>query len=169
MNFVTSLAGFLCLGVAAWRRMRITTAIGLPTSAPTTVTIGRSRRRTRLPISLPLRTLSAPWTSSAEGLRRVGSGGDLQIAYRAAVNHKKEFNGVGSGPRWRGLRQVNTSTIEMGKLIVELFDPARNQLVWRGDAEKTLDIKKNPDKNSRNLHKAVAKLFKNYPPGHAQE
>ena len=36
---------------------------------------------------------------------------------------------------------------------------------WRGDAEKTLDIKKDPDKSYRNLQKAMAKLFKNYPPG----
>ena len=58
-----------------------------------------------------------------------------------------------------------TSTIENGTLTVGLFDPATKQLVWRGSAAKTLDIKKDPDKNYRNLEKAMAKLFKNYPPG----
>ena len=58
-----------------------------------------------------------------------------------------------------------TSTIEIGTLTIGLFDPATKQLVWRGSASKTLDIKKDPDKNYRNLEKAMAKLFKNYPPG----
>ena len=57
-----------------------------------------------------------------------------------------------------------TSTIPVGTLLIDLYDPARKQLVWRGDGTKTIDIKKNPDKNYRNLQKAVAKLFKNYPP-----
>ena len=38
-------------------------------------------------------------------------------------------------------------------------------LVWRGVASKTLDLSTDPDKNYRTLEKAVAKLFKNYPPG----
>jgi hypothetical protein len=38
------------------------------------------------------------------------------------------------------------------------------QLIWRGDANKTIDLKKNPTKNYKPLQKAVAKLFKNYPP-----
>ena len=44
--------------------------------------------------------------------------------------------------------------------MIGLFDPASKQLVWRGSASKTLDIKKDPDKNYRNLEKAMAKLFK---------
>jgi hypothetical protein len=43
------------------------------------------------------------------------------------------------------------------------MNPARKQLVWRGDATKTIDLKKNPDKNHQNLQRAMAKLFKNYP------
>jgi hypothetical protein len=36
--------------------------------------------------------------------------------------------------------------------------------VWRGSASKTLNISKDPDKNYRTLEKAMAKLFRNYPP-----
>ena len=57
-----------------------------------------------------------------------------------------------------------TSTIPVGMLLVDLFDPAKKQLIWRGDASKTLDLKKDPDKNYKNLQKAMTKLFKNYPP-----
>jgi hypothetical protein len=36
--------------------------------------------------------------------------------------------------------------------------------VWRGVAGKTLDPKAKPDKQQKNLDKAVAKMLKNYPP-----
>jgi len=49
-------------------------------------------------------------------------------------------------------------------LLVDLYDQAKKQLVWRGDATKSIDLKKDPDKNYKNLQKAMAKLFKNYPP-----
>jgi hypothetical protein len=99
-----------------------------------------------------------------KGLRRVETGGDLQVRYQGSISQEKQFDGFGSGPRWWGNTRVTSSTIEVGKLVIELFDPATRQLVWRGSAAKTLDIKKDPDKNYRNLEKAMAKLFKNYPP-----
>lgn len=104
---------------------------------------------------------------AVKGLRRVETGGDLQVSYQAAVEHEKQFDGFGTGPRWYGNTHVSSSTIEIGKLVVNIVDPAKQQLVWRGAAEKTLDIKKDPEKNYRNLQKAMAKLFKNYPPGSA--
>ena len=101
---------------------------------------------------------------AGKGLRRVDGAGDLQIAYQAALNHEKQFDGWGAGPRWWGNARVTSSTIDIGKLVVNLYDPARKQLVWSGAAEKTLDIKKDPDKNFRTLERAMTKLFKNYPP-----
>lgn len=100
----------------------------------------------------------------SKGLQRVENGGDLQISYQAAIDQEKQFDGFGSGPRFWGTTHVTSSTIEIGKLVVDFFDPAKNQLVWRGAASKTLDIKKDPDKNYKNLEKAMAKLFKNFPP-----
>lgn len=58
-----------------------------------------------------------------------------------------------------------TSTIYTGQLAVDMYDSANHSLVWRGVASKTLDQKAKPDKQEKNLNKAVAKLFKNYPPG----
>ena len=112
---------------------------------------------------------------AGKGLRRVESGGDLLIGYQAAISQEKQFDGIGTGwgggpgfGPWGGGwgdNRVTSSTIDIGKLTVGLFDPATKQLVWRGAASKTLDIKKDPDKNYRNLERAMAKLFRNYPPG----
>lgn len=113
---------------------------------------------------------------AGKGLRRVESGDDLLVGYQASISQEKQIDGFGSGfggwggwggPWGGGLSDIHatTSTIDIGKLGVGLFDPAKKQLVWRGSASKALDIKKDPNKNYSNLEKAMAKLFKNYPPG----
>jgi len=107
-----------------------------------------------------------------KGLTRVESGGDLHVGYQAAISQEKQFDSLGwGGPLRLGPwdTRVTSSTIEVGKLVIGMFDPASKQLVWRGSASKTLDIKSNPDKNFRNLEKALAKLFKNYPPPRARD
>jgi hypothetical protein len=108
---------------------------------------------------------------AGKGLRRVESGGDLLAGYQTAISQEKQYDSLGwGGPHawgpfgnW-GNNRVTSSTIDVGKLVIGLFDPVSKQLVWRGAASKTLDINKDPDKNYRNLEKAMAKLFKNYPP-----
>jgi len=106
---------------------------------------------------------------AGKGLRRVDSGGDLVVGYQTAITHEKEFNafGGGWGPGFWGRypSQVTTSTIDTGKLDIGLYDPNTKQLVWRGSAAKTLNLSRDPDKNYRALEKAMAKLFRNYPPG----
>ena len=103
-----------------------------------------------------------------KGLTRVEKNGDIQVTYHAAVREEKSVNLSGSG--WRnygtldGSLQGQTNTVPIGTLVVDMYDPARKQLIWRGDASKTIDIKKDPNKNYKNLQKAMAKLFKNYPP-----
>ncbi len=57
-----------------------------------------------------------------------------------------------------------TSTIYVGQLAVDFYDSKNHDLVWRGIASKTLDPKAKPEKQQKNLAKAVAKLLKNYPP-----
>jgi hypothetical protein len=110
-----------------------------------------------------------------KGLTKVEKGGDLLVGYQAHVREEKSINLWGSGtnglwgggPYWGGgfsSVQGQTSTIPIGTLEVGLYDPARKQLIWRGDASKTVELKKDPNKNYGNLQKAVVKLLKNYPP-----
>ncbi len=57
-----------------------------------------------------------------------------------------------------------TSTIHIGQLSLDMYSPGDKKLVWRGAVSKTLDPKAKPDKQQKNLGKAVAKLLKNFPP-----
>ena len=106
-----------------------------------------------------------------KGLIKVDKNADLQVGYHAAIRQEQSLNVSGMGwggrgwdGRWDGSMQGQTSSVPIGTIVVDLYDPAQKQLIWRGDATKTIDLKKDPDKNYRNLQKAMAKLFKNYPP-----
>ena len=106
-----------------------------------------------------------------KGLTKVENNADLYVGYQVVINLEKSVSIWGDGPGWwdgpwGGTRsmQGQTSTIPVGILVMDLYDVARKQLVWRGDAIKTIDLKKEPEKNYRNLQKVMAKLFKNYPP-----
>ena len=106
-----------------------------------------------------------------KGLTRAEKDADLYLGYQAVINLEKSVNLWGTGDGFGGWggwasRTVHgeTSTIPVGILVVDLYDPGRKHLIWRGDASKTIDLKKDPDKNYKNLQKAMAKLFRNYPP-----
>lgn len=115
-----------------------------------------------------------------KGLSKVDAdNADLYIGYQAAVSQEKEFTsfssdwGYGGGwyrGGWYGgvggmsTTYGQTSTIYVGQLALDMYDSAHHDLVWRGVASKTLDPKAKPDKQAKNLNKAVGKLLKNYPP-----
>jgi hypothetical protein len=106
-----------------------------------------------------------------KGLTKVEKNADLQVSYHAAIRQEQSLYlsgmglaGRGYGGMWDGSVQGQTSSVPVGTIVVDLYDPAQKQLIWRGDATKTIDLKKDPDKNYKNLQNAMAKLFKNYPP-----
>ena len=115
---------------------------------------------------------------ATKGLTKVeGDDANLYIGYQPAVGEEKQFNsystGYGYGPGWGGgwyggmgttTTTGTTSTIYKGQLDLDMYDSAGHDLVWRGVVSKTIDPKAKPEKQQKNLAKAVKKLLKNYPP-----
>jgi uncharacterized protein DUF4136 len=102
---------------------------------------------------------------------------DLYIGMQTAIGTEKQFNsystGWGAGPGWGGgwyggmgstTTTGSTSTIYIGQLALDMYDSKNKDLVWRGVASKTINPKAKPEKQEKNINKAVAKLLKNYPP-----
>ena len=101
---------------------------------------------------------------------------DLYVGYQSAISTEKEYTsydtGWGYGPGWGGgwygggggITTGTTSTIYVGQIAVDMYQAGQKQLVWRGVASKTIDAKAKPEKQQKNLTKAMTKLFKNYPP-----
>ena len=105
---------------------------------------------------------------SAKGLTLTDSDkADLYVAYQTSVAQQQQWNAYGMGGGWRfggGMATATSSTIDVGTLVVDMYDPSTKQLVWTGRATKTLNPSSNQEKNQKNLNKAMAKLLKNYPP-----
>jgi Domain of unknown function (DUF4136) len=118
---------------------------------------------------------------ATKGLQKVDSdSADLYIDIQTAIDTEKQYtsfnSGWGYGPGWGGgwygygggmastTTTGSTSTIYIGQLAVDMYDSAKKELVWRGVASKTIDPKAKPEKQQKNITKAVDKLLKNYPP-----
>jgi hypothetical protein len=104
---------------------------------------------------------------TSKGLvRATGDNADLLVGYQIAVNQEKQWNayGMGGGVRFGGMGTATQSTINIGTMVLDMYDPASKQLVWTGNATKAIDPSSNQEKNQKNLNKAMAKLLKNYPP-----
>jgi len=104
---------------------------------------------------------------AAKGFTKTdGDKADLYVGYQIAVDQEKQWNayGMGGGVRWGGMGSATSSTINVGTLVVDMYDPATKQLVWTGNATKTIDPSSNQEKNQKNLNKAMEKLLKDFPP-----
>ncbi|MGA8306254.1 MAG: DUF4136 domain-containing protein [Candidatus Acidiferrales bacterium] len=104
----------------------------------------------------------------AKGLTKTNSDkADLYIDYQVSVNQQKQWNAYGTGMGFRfggGMATATSSTIDIGTLVLDMYDPASKQLVWSGRATKTIDPNNSQEKKQKNLDKAMQKLLKNYPP-----
>ena len=117
---------------------------------------------------------------ATKGLTKVDDDkADLFVGYQAGVGQEKEFTsyssdwGYGGGwyrGGWYGggtgmsTTHGQTSTIYTGQLALDMYDSANHDLVWRGVGSKSIDVKAKPEKQQKNLNKAVTKILKNYPP-----
>jgi len=104
---------------------------------------------------------------SMKGLTQTAAdNADLYVTYQVAVNQQTQWNtyDTGGGWYWGGMVTTTSSTINVGTLVLDIYDAAAKKLIWRGDATKTLNPSKDPQKNQQRLQKAMAKLLKNYPP-----
>jgi len=104
---------------------------------------------------------------------------DLVVTYQAAITQEKQWNSFSTGDnmwgygRWGGwggygggmsTTTTTSETIHIGTLDVDIYDAAAKNQIWKGQASKTLGSGKDPAKVNKNLNKAMAKLFKKYPP-----
>jgi hypothetical protein len=116
---------------------------------------------------------------ATKGLTKVTEdSANLYIGYQAGIGQEKQYTSYSSdwgyGPGWygggwyggpsMGTTTGQTSTIYVGQLALDMYDSANKDLAWRGVASKTIDTKAKPEKQQKNLAKAVKKLLKNYPP-----
>lgn len=114
---------------------------------------------------------------AAKGWQKVDDNPDVAVIYSASTSTETQINTFDSGGPWGGYRWgwggygggygggMSTTTVQnirVGELIVDMADLKSKEFIWRGTASDTLSDK--PEKNQKKLDKALAKMFKNFPP-----
>jgi len=103
---------------------------------------------------------------------------DLYIAYQLAISTEKQVDtfstGYGYGGGWGRYRgyggmgtttgTATTSTLYIGSLQLDFYEVPNKKTVFRAVGSKTIDQKAKPDKQQKNLTKAIQKMLKEYPP-----
>lgn len=112
---------------------------------------------------------------TAKGLSQAPSDGDLSVRahVRMRVDTKVDVWNTGGwgygyyGRGWGGPygnTYVDVRNVPVGTLVVDLVDRARNEAVWRGIAEGTVDQNATPQESEQRINEAVARMFSHFPP-----
>lgn len=117
----------------------------------------------------------------SRGLTFVKEGGDLVVTLFIVVEQKTQttantttmggyggyyggYYGYGPGYGWGpsySTTTVSTYDYAVGTLVCDVYDKAKQQLIWEGIASKTID--ENPQTRDKNIPKVIAWLMKKYP------
>jgi hypothetical protein len=121
-----------------------------------------------------------------KGFLRVDQGAELLIAYQMSDRREKEIRmneaaSIGGyGPGWEyeasygyahgfsficssAMSTTTSSTIQIGALVLDVYDGIYGDLVWRGEVTKALSVGDDAGRRKQDLFKAVAKLLKAFP------
>ena len=107
---------------------------------------------------------------AAKGFTKAaGDTADLAIGYQVALTQQQQWNtystgGYGARRYGGGMGTATSTTINIGTVALDMYDASAKELVWKGQASKTVSNEKDPEKRQKNIDKAMAKLLKDFPP-----
>jgi hypothetical protein len=98
---------------------------------------------------------------------------DLIVTYQIAIMDDMEWSAGHSNIPWQGMVGApglqggpvgGSNAIKKGSFILDFYDVKQKRQVWQAHATKTLANTTDFRKREKNTQKAMAKIFKNYPP-----
>ena len=97
----------------------------------------------------------------ANGFRMETDKADFVIAYYVTTKNKLSVQDYGYGPpRWFGSRNIRVDQYSEGTLMVDFIDTRTNQVIWRGRASGTIEMKGVDKKISKSTEKLVKQFVK---------
>jgi Domain of unknown function (DUF4136) len=87
---------------------------------------------------------------------------DLIVVGSGGMKTQTSYNAWGMRGIGGGMGGITPEQNVIGTLIVDLYDTKAKEMVWRGVAQGALN-ETNSQKNMKQVDKAVAKMFKNFP------
>ena len=112
----------------------------------------------------------------AKGMQKATSGQpDVFVGYQIALDDRIDYETIntywGSGWGYRGVYSgVGTSRTSareytLGTLVIDMFDAARRELVWRGAGEGRVNAAQDPQERQERINEAVTKIMEDFPVG----
>jgi hypothetical protein len=105
---------------------------------------------------------------TSKGLTRTeADNASLYVSFQIATHQQEKLNWYNWGGGWGwggGMGQATTSTVDVGTLAIDFYDPSTKLMIWRGIGTKTLDPSGHAEKNMERINKAVDKILKHFPP-----
>lgn len=103
------------------------------------------------------------------GLKKAtGETADLTVDYQLAASEAQVWqtyeDWTATGLMDQRLPQRKRVTIEVGTLVLDMYDTAKKELVWSGQANKTIDPKSSERNKKRAFDRAAQMLLEKYPP-----
>lgn len=110
---------------------------------------------------------------TASGLTEVESNPDVYVSYYGRVDEQvvemTTFTGYNTqGIRWHRHPDdpqwvTTTTTHRTGTLLIDIWEAAQKQLVWRGTVSDA--VSKDPERNNARIDGGIAEAFESFPPG----
>lgn len=105
---------------------------------------------------------------AAKGLVKTDGPADLNVDYQVALSKVQAwqtYEDWGSAALLDGrIPQRRKVILDVGTLVLDLYDAAAKALVWTSSAEKTIDPNSSREDRQKIVDKAVKILLKGFPP-----
>ena len=105
---------------------------------------------------------------AAKGFAKIDGAADLDVDYQVALSKVQTwqtYEDWGSAALLDGrIPQRKKVTLDVGTLVVDMYDAEAKQLVWTGSANKSLDPNSNREVRQKTVDKAARALLKDFPP-----
>jgi hypothetical protein len=116
---------------------------------------------------------------TAKGMSLVRGQPSFWVGYQVILDEQVSYNTVNSyygggwgyrgwyGPSYgmtMGSSQTTETRVQVGTLIIDIFDAGTKELVWRGTGESKIQEVRDPQERQARLDQAVAKIMEKFPP-----
>lgn len=111
---------------------------------------------------------------AAKGYKKMESSSpDFIIAYHLALQGRLNLttmNNYGYAPGWRGAYAGGSGSTtyvheyDEGSLVIDVIDPVKLHLVWRGTARAEVPQTSTPEERTARIDQAVGKILEKFPP-----
>lgn len=101
---------------------------------------------------------------AAKGLAKTDGTADLSLDYQVAIDRTETWQ---TYEDWSSAALMDSRvplrkkvTIEVGMLVIDMYDTAAKKLVWTGTGKKTME----KNSSTKQKQKVIQALFKSFPP-----